>query len=194
MTTIDGYTLTKTLGQGFSAKVKLAHDSNGNEYALKIFDLNNPKNNKKAMDLLKKEVEACDKLQYKHIVKYHEFKEEASMAKSNGDSVPVAYIAQEAIQGGELFDYVANSGAFSEKICRYYFKQMLLALHYIHKNGFSHRDLKPENILLDENYDLKLVDFGFAAPLEGRDGTGFNRSLIGTPGYMAPEILEKQPY
>ena len=56
MTTIDGYTLTKTLGQGFSAKVKLAHDSTGNEYALKIFDLNNPKNNKKAMDLLKKEV------------------------------------------------------------------------------------------------------------------------------------------
>ena len=194
MTTIDGYTLTKTLGQGFSAKVKLAHDSQGNEYALKIFDLNNPKNNKKAMDLLKKEVEACNKLQYKHIVKYHEFKEDSNMLKANGESVPVAYIAQEAIQGGELFDYVANSGAFSEPICRYYFKQMLLGLHFIHKNGFSHRDLKPENILLDHNYDLKIVDFGFACPLEGRDGTGFNRSLIGTPGYMAPEILEKQPY
>ena len=116
------------------------------------------------------------------------------MVKSNGESVPVAYIAQEAIQGGELFDYVANSGAFSEPICRYYLKQMLLGLHFIHKNGFSHRDLKPENILLDHNYDLKIVDFGFACPLEGRDGTGFNRSLIGTPGYMAPEILEKQPY
>lgn len=96
--------------------------------------------------------------------------------------------------GGELFDYVANSGAFSEPMCRYYFKQMLMGLHYIHKNGFSHRDLKPENILLDENYDLKIVDFGFACPLEGRDGSGFNRSVIGTPGYMAPEILEKQPY
>ena len=48
--------------------------------------------------------------------------------------------------------------------------------------------------MLDHNYDLKIVDFGFACPLEGRDGTGFNRSLIGTPGYMAPEILEKQPY
>lgn len=71
---------------------------------------------------------------------------------------------------------------------------MLLGLHYIHKNGFSHRDLKPENILLDKNYDLKIVDFGFAAPLEGRDGSGFNRSVIGTPGYMAPEILDKQPY
>jgi serine/threonine protein kinase len=54
--------------------------------------------------------------------------------------------------------------------------------------------LKPENILLDKNYDIKIVDFGFACPLEGRDGSGFNRSVIGTPGYMAPEILEKQPY
>ena len=93
MTTIDGYTLTKTLGQGFSAKVKLAHDSAGNEYALKIFDLTNPKNNKKAMDLLKKEVDACNKLQYKHIVKYNEFKEESMQIKKNGEESPVAYIA-----------------------------------------------------------------------------------------------------
>jgi len=69
-----------------------------------------------------------------------------------------------------------------------------MGLHYIHSQGFSHRDLKPENILLDKNYDIKIVDFGFACPLEGRDGSGFNRSVIGTPGYMAPEILEKTPY
>jgi serine/threonine protein kinase len=71
---------------------------------------------------------------------------------------------------------------------------MLLGLHYLHSQGFAHRDLKPENILLDKNFDVKLVDFGFACPLEGRDGTGFSRSVIGTPGYMAPEILDKQPY
>ena len=98
------------------------------------------------------------------------------------------------ISGGELFDYVANSGPFSEPICRYYFKQMLQGLHYIHSKGFSHRDLKPENILLDKMFDVKIVDFGFACPLEGRDGSGTNRSIIGTPGYMAPEILLKQAY
>ena len=58
----------------------------------------------------------------------------------------------------------------------------------------AHRDLKPENILLDSDFNIKLVDFGFACPLEGRDGTGFIRSVIGTPGYMAPEILERQAY
>lgn len=98
------------------------------------------------------------------------------------------------IAGGELFDYVANSGPFREDICKYYFKQILQGIHYIHSKGFSHRDLKPENILLDKFYDVKIVDFGFACPLEGRDGSGVNHSQIGTPGYMAPEILAKQPY
>lgn len=116
------------------------------------------------------------------------------MTKKNGQQVEVSYIAQEKIEGGELFDYVANSGPFSEAICKYYFKQILQGVHYIHSKGFSHRDLKPENILLDKMYDVKIVDFGFACPLEGRDGSGTNRSVIGTPGYMAPEILQKQPY
>ena len=50
---------------------------------------------------------------------------------------------------------------------------MLMGIAYMHKAGFSHRDLKPENVVLDHNYNAKLVDFGFAAPLEGRDGSGF---------------------
>jgi len=69
-----------------------------------------------------------------------------------------------------------------------------MAIHYIHRNGFSHRDLKPENILLDKNYNVKIVDFGFACPIEGRDGSGTNKSSVGTRGYMAPEILKKQRY
>ena len=71
--TIDGFTLSKTLGSGFSAKVKLATDNENNEYALKIFDLTNAANNKKAIDLLKKEVEATQKLDHKNIVKYYQF-------------------------------------------------------------------------------------------------------------------------
>ena len=75
------------------------------------------------------------------------------------------------------------------QLSRYYFKQLLQALYYLHSKGFSHRDLKPENILLDQNFDLKLVDFGFSCPLKGRDGSGFNLSYVGTPTYMAPEIV-----
>jgi len=127
-------------------------------------------------------------------VRYHDFKEEATLQKAGGQSKSVAYIVQEMITGGELFDYIANTGAFTEEVCKFYFKQLLQGIHYIHSRGFSHRDLKPENILLDKDYNVKIVDFGFACPLEGRDGSGINRSQIGTPGYMAPEIIAKQPY
>ena len=175
-------------------RVKLGTSQDGTEYALKIFRLDNPQFNDKAFKLLKEEVEATNQLDHKHVVKYFEFKENATMIKKNGDQIQVAYIAQEMIAGGELFDYVANTGPFSEEICKYFFKQILQGVHYIHSKGFSHRDLKPENILLDKYYDVKIVDFGFACPLEGRDGSGTNRSQIGTPGYMAPEILAKQPY
>ena len=60
-------------------------------------------------------------MDHKHIVKYHEFKEEALYTKKSGKSIKVAYIAQEPVLGGELFEYVAITGAFEERICRYYF-------------------------------------------------------------------------
>ena len=61
-------------------------------------------------------------------------------------------------------------------------------LDYCHSKGVTHRDLKPENILLDSNYIIKIADFGFAAPIEGRDGKGYLKTKLGTMNYMAPEI------
>ena len=71
---------------------------------------------------------------------------------------------------------------------------MLQALQYIHSNGVAHRDLKPENILLDSSFNIKIADFGFAGPIEGRDGSGYLSSMKGTHAYMAPEIIFKEPY
>jgi len=116
------------------------------------------------------------------------------MKKVNGKEATVAYIAQEPIMGGELYQYVNSTGAFSERICRYFFKQMVKGLHYLHTQGLCHRDLKPENILLDKNFDVKIVDFGFAAPVAGRQGSGFNSTKLGSPMYMAPEILYNDEY
>jgi len=90
--------------------------------------------------------------------------------------------------GGELFDFIAISGAFKESLARYYFKQFMEGLDYCHSKGVTHRDLKPENILLDSNYIIKIADFGFAAPIEGRDGKGYLKTKLGTMNYMAPEI------
>jgi serine/threonine protein kinase len=64
----------------------------------------------------------------------------------------------------------------------------------VHNKGLAHRDLKPENILLDNNFDLKIADFGFAAPMEGRDREGYLKTRLGTKNHMAPEIHLKKPY
>ena len=61
-------------------------------------------------------------------------------------------------------------------------------LGYLHSSGFAHRDLKPENLMLDNNFNLKIADFGFAAPAQGRDGSGMLETQLGTASYMAPEI------
>jgi len=71
---------------------------------------------------------------------------------------------------------------------------MLKAMHYIHSKGQAHRDLKPENILIDDQFDIRIADFGFAAPIEGRDGSGVLNTSLGTPSYMAPEILKEESY
>ena len=113
--------------------------------------------------------------------------------KSSGASIRVAYMALELITGGELFDFVALE-YFNERTSRYFFKQMLQAMHYIHSKGTAHRDLKPENIMLDDQFNVRIADFGFAAPIQGRDGSGSLKTHLGTQAYMAPEILAKEPY
>ena len=78
-------------------------------------------------------------------------------------SKTVNFIVLELIGGGELFDFVALGGRLTEAQARYYYRQLLGGLDYMHKKGFAHRDLKPENLMLDKAFNLKIADFGFAA-------------------------------
>lgn len=118
----------------------------------------------------------------------------AEYVKSSGKKKEVDYIVLELAAGGELFDFIAISGRFEEPVARYYFKQFMEGLAFCHENGIAHRDLKPENLLLDDQYNLKIADFGFAAPTQGKDGMGYLFTKLGTLNYMAPEIHLKQPY
>jgi serine/threonine protein kinase len=98
------------------------------------------------------------------------------------------FVVLELAYGGELFDYIAQSGYFSEPLARHFFKEIMIGLDHIHSNGMAHRDMKPENIMLDSNFTLKISDFGFQGPLVGKDGTGELSTQKGTRGFMAPEI------
>ena len=67
------------------------------------------------------------------------------------------------------------------------------AIIYLHKSGYVHRDIKDENIVVDENYNIRLIDFGLIAPIP-TESNKFFRSFFGTLHYSAPEIISGIPY
>jgi serine/threonine protein kinase len=189
------YTLIRTLGSGANSKVKLALDKTTNRYfAVKILKKGNPNLDSKFLELVMTEVHTMSQLSHPNIVNLIEYGKDGVVEKQNGVKEPVIYIVLELATGGELFDYVATTGRFSEPIARFYFHQLMNGLEYVHNKGIAHRDLKPENVLYDQYFNLKIADFGFAAPVEGRDGSGYSKTKLGTESYMAPEIHMRKPY
>jgi serine/threonine protein kinase len=190
--TLGKYILVKTLGSGYNSKVKLGYDAGSNQYfAVKIIKHSHPSLNLKT---LKKEIEILSALKHENIVNLMEFQENADYVKKNGHSYKAVAIIMELVPGGELFEYVADSGRFSEETARTYFRILIETLEYCHNQGIAHRDLKPENLLFDANFNLKIADFGFATLLAGKDGSGQLHTILGTESYMAPEIHLRKPY
>lgn len=88
------------------------------------------------------------------------------------------FIVLELVEEGDLFFFVKakyQKGGMDESIARFYFKQLLSAIEYLHQEaGVVHRDLKPENLLLDQDFNLKIGDFGLSTHREGSYGLGIH--------------------
>ena len=140
------------------------------------------------MDLVMNEVEIMKELSHPNIVNLLDYSNNAEYKRPNGSKLKVFYLALELVSGGELFDFIAETGRFSEETARYFFHQMVSALEYLHTQGVSHRDIKPENMMLDSDYNLKVADFGFSST------QALNETKRGTDGYMAPEIYKGVQY
>ncbi len=100
------------------------------------------------------------------------------------------FLALELAPGGELLEYLLLQGdfAFGEQVARTYFKQLIDMIEHVHGQGLVHRDIKPENLLFDENFNLKLADFGFGTDKIGPNGDYMMQGRLGTLGYQAPEL------
>ncbi|CAI9106343.1 OLC1v1005473C1 [Oldenlandia corymbosa var. corymbosa] len=102
-------------------------------------------------------------------------------------------IVMEYAAGGELFDRICQAGRFSEDEARYFFQQLISGVCYCHTMQICHRDLKLENTLLDSSPAprLKICDFGYSksSVLHSRP-----KSTVGTPAYIAPEVLSRREY
>jgi BR serine/threonine kinase/MAP/microtubule affinity-regulating kinase len=121
--TLGKYTLIKTLGSGANSKVKLAIDKTTNKYyAVKILKKGNPNLDSKFLQLVMTEVKTMSQLNHPNIVNLIEYSKDGIVLKRSGKQEKVIYIVLELATGGELFDYVALGGRFSEAVTRFYFR------------------------------------------------------------------------
>ncbi|KIP08388.1 hypothetical protein PHLGIDRAFT_380254 [Phlebiopsis gigantea 11061_1 CR5-6] len=176
----DDFEFGRVLGEGSYSTVMLArHKSTGREYAIKVLDKGHLKrNNKLATALAEKNTLVRLGAEHPGIVHlYWTFQDEWSL-----------FFVLDLARNGELQSRIFRLGSLSTECTRYYTAQIIDALDYMHSKGVIHRDLKPENLLLDDNYRLKLTDFGTGKVLNSEVDRA--KTWVGTAQYISPELLE----
>ena len=137
------------------------------------------------LEFLRQEVSFWKSSMNPNIVKYY----------GSFTSGSVFYMLMEYLEFGSVYDIIRHScprGIKSEECIATILKGILMALNYIHSSKQIHRDLKPGNVLISADGSVKLADFGVSASLiENGQKQSARYTLIGTPCYMAPEVLKE---
>ncbi|XP_051929963.1 calcium/calmodulin-dependent protein kinase type IV [Hippocampus zosterae] len=173
------YTLGSELGRGATSVVYRCEEKEKKKsYAVKVL--------KKTIDkkIVRTEIGVLLRLSHPNIIQLKEIFE---------TDTDIALIL-ELVTGGELFDRIVERGYYSERDAAHVIKQILEAVAYLHENGVVHRDLKPENLLyadLSLDAPLKIADFGLSKIINEQVTM---KTVCGTPGYCAPEILRGNAY
>ncbi|KAM9421479.1 serine/threonine-protein kinase Sgk1 isoform 2-T2 [Salvelinus alpinus] len=173
----------KVIGKGSFGKVLLArHRTDDQFYAVKVLQ-------KKA--ILKKKEEKHIMSERNVLLKNikHPFLVGLHYSFQTADKL---YFVLDYINGGELFYHLQRERRFLEPRARFYTAEIASALGYLHSLNIVYRDLKPENILLDSQGHIILTDFGLCK--ENIEQNGTTSTFCGTPEYLAPEVIHKQPY
>ncbi|XP_014805401.1 PREDICTED: calcium/calmodulin-dependent protein kinase type II subunit delta isoform X18 [Calidris pugnax] len=155
----------------------------GQEYAAKI--INTKKLSARDHQKLEREARICRLLKHPNIVRLHDSISEEGFH----------YLVFDLVTGGELFEDIVAREYYSEADASHCIQQILESVNHCHLNGIVHRDLKPENLLLaskSKGAAVKLADFGLAIEVQGEQQAWFG--FAGTPGYLSPEVLRKDPY
>uniref|UniRef100_A0A9J7YYQ3 calcium/calmodulin-dependent protein kinase n=1 Tax=Cyprinus carpio carpio TaxID=630221 RepID=A0A9J7YYQ3_CYPCA len=180
----DEYQLYEELGKGaFSVVRRCVKKSTGQEYAAKI--INTKKLSARDHQKLEREARICRLLKHPNIVRLHDSISEEGFH----------YLVFDLVTGGELFEDIVAREFYSEADASHCINQILESVSHIHQHDIVHRDLKPENLLLASKMKgaaVKLADFGLAIEVQGDQQAWFG--FAGTPGYLSPEVLRKDPY
>ena len=172
------YKFERILGSGHFGNVYKAYylKDHTRKYAIK--SISRDKLTDRSLDRLHFELSVLKNMDHPNIIKYH-----ATYVDEK-----YVHIVSELCTGGELFSRLEKQGSFTEKEAAVVIYQCLLAVKYIHSKQVAHRDLKPENIVFvsKDSLEIKIIDFGLSKEFEKEEGL---KSVVGTPYYVAPEIL-----
>uniref|UniRef100_A0A7N8XD65 Serine/threonine-protein kinase PLK n=1 Tax=Mastacembelus armatus TaxID=205130 RepID=A0A7N8XD65_9TELE len=174
------YSKGKLLGKGgFARCYEMTDLSNNKMYAVKVIPqsrVSKPHQRDKIMN----EIELHKTLSHKHVVKFsHHFEDQENI-----------YIFLELCSRKSLAHIWKARHTLTEPEVRYYLRQIISGLKYLHSKNILHRDLKLGNFFVNENMELRLGDFGLAAKLETAEQR--KKTICGTPNYLAPEVLNRQ--
>lgn len=178
---LENYLIIDKLEKGgYSTVYKVKHEITSKLYAAKVVER-----------YCKNEIEINKKLsetQCPFISQYIDFSQGELKLGKNEDFV--SFFIFELCSKGSLNNYINSYlGGFKEKYCKFIFYKILQGIKVIHDNGICHRDIKVDNILLDEEYNIKICDFGFSSY-----NSKFLEEYLGTKKYMAPEIVKGLEY
>lgn len=172
---LKNYQLGDCLGKGaFGSVYRALNWGTGETVAIKQIGL--AALPKAELSVIMSEIDLLKNLNHPNIVKYHGFEK----------SPENLYIILEYCENGSLHSICKNFGKFPEHLVALYMSQVLQGLLYLHEQGVIHRDIKGANILTTKEGLVKLADFGVATKAQGLSES----SVVGTPYWMAPEVIE----
>ncbi|KAG8477103.1 hypothetical protein CXB51_030288 [Gossypium anomalum] len=176
---MDRYEILKDIGSGNFGVAKLVREKwSGDLYAVKYIE-----RGPKIDEHVQREIMNHRSLKHPNIIRFKEV-----LLTPTHLAIVMEYAA-----GGELFERICNAGRFSEDEARFFFQQLISGVSYCHAMQICHRDLKLENTLLDGSTAprLKICDFGYSKSSVFHSQP---KSTVGTPAYIAPEVLSRKQY
>jgi len=182
MISIKEFELIRCIGKGgFACVYQARHLKTGKEFAIKTID-KVLMNKSQMKERVQNEIIIQARLDHPSILVLHEAFEDKNFV----------YLVLELCRNGELRSYLKSTGKLVDKEARSFMKQIVEGVIYLHKQGIMHRDLKLANLLLDDNFNVKIADFGLATAL--KDPREQHYTLCGTPNYIAPEIAGRNSH
>jgi len=170
----------KPIGNGAFGKVwKVIHINTKKEYCIKTINKRDIIE-QKLIKQLNKEISIMYEINHPHSIKLiNHFEDEKKI-----------YMIMEYASNGNLFSYMKKNKLNNETIIQF-LRETISIIKYLHSLNIIHRDIKPENLLLDNNFRIKLCDYGWATHYNNNEHIN---TFCGTPEYVAPEIIKKEFY